>query len=204
MDELQSQIDADSSLSAAGKSAIVSVDGNGKLVITSSSTGSSSSVNVVSVDTNTATTLGFDAGNGVDGIDGSAGNATIDSSNNELVIQVDGVTSGTITLGLGDYTQAEIVAELQTQIDADSTLSAAGKSVTVSINSSGNVIFTSGSVGTSSSVNVISTDTGTLATLGFAPGNGSAGSAGSSGDLPPSTPAMTILKSRSMALIQAR
>ncbi|MBK8969877.1 MAG: flagellar filament capping protein FliD [Hahellaceae bacterium] len=181
VDELQSQIDADSALSVAGKSVIVSVDGSGKLVITSTSTGGSSSVNVVSVDTDTLSTLGFDAGSGVDGIDGSAGNATIDSSNDAFVIEVDGVTSGTITLDSGDYTQAEIVAELQSKIDADTALSAAGKSITVSINGSGDVVLTSGSVGASSSVKMISTDTGTLATLGFAPGNGTPGSDGSTG-----------------------
>lgn len=179
--ELQDRIDADATLSGAGVSAVVSLDGDGKLVITSGTTGSSSSVNIASVDTNTATTLGLDAGNGVDGIDGSAGLATIDSTNDELVIEVDGISSGTITLDSGDYTQAQIVAELQSKIDADATLSAAGKSVTVSIDGNGDVILTSGSVGSSSSVNVLSTDTGTLATLGFSTGNGTAGSDGSTG-----------------------
>lgn len=67
--EIQAQINADANLSGANASVTVSVDGNNRLVITSDSTGSASSVSIDSVDTNTATELGFAAGDGVDGRD---------------------------------------------------------------------------------------------------------------------------------------
>lgn len=54
-------------------------------------------------------------------------------TNDTLVVSVDGTTSGTIDLtsATGSFTGAQLAAQVQTQINADSALSAAGKSVTV-------------------------------------------------------------------------
>ena len=86
------------------------------------------------------------------------------------MIEVDGVTSGTITLDSADYASGDLVTEIQNKIDADGTLSAAGKSVVVSVDGGGKLVLTSTSTGSSSTVNVVSVDTDTLATLGLMPG----------------------------------
>lgn len=54
-------------------------------------------------------------------------------TNDTVVVSVDGTTSGTIDLtsATGSFTGAQLAAQVQQQINADSTLSAAGKSVTV-------------------------------------------------------------------------
>ena len=57
---------------------------------------------------------------------------TIDASNDNLSVVVDGTESGTISLTQGVYTTGESLAkELQNQINADATLAAANKSVKV-------------------------------------------------------------------------
>ncbi|WPL18573.1 Flagellar cap protein [Thiorhodovibrio winogradskyi] len=62
----------------------------------------------------------------------------VDASNDSFKINVDGTESGAITLTQGTYTTAELVAELQTRINGDSALSAAGVSVDVSFNAGDN------------------------------------------------------------------
>ena len=52
-------------------------------------------------------------------------------TNNTLSVSVDGTTSGTIDLAGSYTTGAQLAAQVQTKINADSTLSAAGKHVTV-------------------------------------------------------------------------
>lgn len=91
---------------------------------------------------------------------------TIDSDSDTFAITVDGVTSGTITLSANSYTGSTMATELQTQIDLDSTLKSAGKSVTVSY-TGGELVFTSGSYGSSSSVSFSSLDTNTTSVLGI-------------------------------------
>ncbi len=59
---------------------------------------------------------------------------TVGGSSNELSVSVDGTASGTITLASGAYANLSALAtELQTKINADTTLRAAGKAVTVSV-----------------------------------------------------------------------
>jgi flagellar hook-associated protein 2 len=100
---------------------------------------------------------------------------TINSDNDNFVIQVDGTSSGSITLDAGDYTDDGLVAELQAKIDADTTLLAAGKSVVVSLDDSNQLVFTSRSFGSASAVNFTSVDTNTAAELGFSVSTGTAG-----------------------------
>jgi flagellar hook-associated protein 2 len=94
---------------------------------------------------------------------------TVDSSTDSFVVTVDGTASGTITLANQAYANLSAIAtEIQTKINADATLRAAGKAVTVSV--SGNDIeFRSSTLGSSSSVALANagTDT-TIAALGLA------------------------------------
>ncbi len=63
---------------------------------------------------------------------------TIDSSNDTFEIKVDGVQSDTITLTQGSYTTgAELAAQLQSRINADSNLQDSDVTVTVSFSSVG-------------------------------------------------------------------
>ena len=79
---------------------------------------------------------------------------TVDSTKDEFTISVDGTQSGTVALTNQDYaTLSDLAAELQSKINADSTLRAAGKSVSVEV--AGDVIeLRSNTLGSTSSVAV--------------------------------------------------
>ncbi len=97
------------------------------------------------------------------------GSTVVDADNDDLVIKVDGVESGTITLtqnGSG-YTNEELVAEIQSQINADSALTAAGVSVVVSLDGSNQLVFNSSTYGSDSKIEITSNDTNSAATLGL-------------------------------------
>lgn len=100
---------------------------------------------------------------------------TIDVNNDGLTVEVDGVTSGAINLTAGSYTRAQLVAELQSKINADTVLAAAGKVVTVSLDESNQIVINSNVYGTSSTVAVTAVDTNTVAQLGLAIGAGTDG-----------------------------
>ena len=93
---------------------------------------------------------------------------TISSSNNDFQLTVDGTASGTITLTSQAYANLGVLAtEMQTRINADATLRAAGKSVTVSVNGD-DLEIRSNSVGSTSTVQI--TNSGgdsTITTLGL-------------------------------------
>ena len=75
-------------------------------------------------------------------------------TNDTLMIKVDDVSSGTITLAAGSYTTGDaLAAQLQTKINADPTLVAAGKAVKVSYKTD-HLIVSSNGYGSSSSVTV--------------------------------------------------
>jgi flagellin-like hook-associated protein FlgL len=75
-------------------------------------------------------------------------------SNDTLTFKVDGVSSGSITLTAGSYATGDSLAtEVQTQLNADATLAAAGKSVRVSF-SANHLVIASNSYGSSSTVTV--------------------------------------------------
>jgi flagellin-like hook-associated protein FlgL len=96
--------------------------------------------------------------------------------NDTLIVTVDGTTSGTIDLtsGTESLTGAQLAARVQSRINADTTLTNAGKSVTVTFEED-RLLIESGLNGTQSSVRV----TGGLArtALGFSGGSETTGSA---------------------------
>lgn len=100
---------------------------------------------------------------------------TIDANNDTFSINVDGTSSSTITLDTGSYTPAELAAELQLKINADSSLSDAGKKVTVTVDGSDQLVITSNAFGSSSVVNIEAVDTNTAANLGLSVTNGTDG-----------------------------
>jgi flagellar hook-associated protein 2 len=76
----------------------------------------------------------------------------VTSSNNTIQVTVDGTTSGTVTVPSAEYTsEAALATAMQTAINADSTLSAASKTVVVT-HSNGSYSITSGSTSASSSI----------------------------------------------------
>lgn len=102
---------------------------------------------------------------------------TIDSSTDSFVVTVDGTASGTVTLTNQAYANLSAIAsEIQSKINADATLRAAGKGVTVSV-SGDDFEVRSNSIGSSSSVALANagTDT-TLTALGLALATTAAGS----------------------------
>ncbi len=101
--EIQSQINSASTITTGEKSVAVSYDsGNDRFVLTSSAYGSSSTVEITAVDTNSTTDLGLSIASGTAGIDvaGSIGASTASgsgqtlSADNGLSIDVLGGTTG--------------------------------------------------------------------------------------------------------------
>ena len=76
----------------------------------------------------------------------------VTASNNTIQVTVDGTQSGSVSIPAAHYTsEAALATSIQTAINADSALSAAGQSVVVT-HSNGSYSITSGSTGSSSSV----------------------------------------------------
>ncbi|MEZ5558435.1 MAG: flagellar filament capping protein FliD [Pseudomonadales bacterium] len=215
---LQTQINADAALTAAGRSVQVTYNSvDGRFEITSASYGSKSQVGISGVDVNTAQDLGLsvatgEASRGVDvagTINGIAGTGsgqflalplgpvpatagvyrgagvtsfdappvTLDPGNSTFSLAVDGITSGTIALTQGDYASgADLAAEIEAQINADTALAAAGVGVEVSFDGvNGRFVIASASTGRESTVNMVAVPPGTQALLGFATGAGTPG-----------------------------
>ncbi len=85
-----------------------------------------------------------------------------------LTLTVDGVASGTIDLTAltpENFTGPQLATRLQTQINADATLAAAGKSVTVSFDTD-HVVITSNSFGAGSTVEITGGTARSLTGLG--------------------------------------
>ncbi len=104
-----------------------------------------------------------------------AASTTIDADNDALTLAVDGITSDEIILDAGDYTQAELVSELQAKINADATLAAAGKSVTVSLDGANQIVINSNLYGSSSRVEVTAVDVNSAVELGLTAAAGTIG-----------------------------
>lgn len=103
-----------------------------------------------------------------------ADNVTIDDTNDELTLFVDEETSVSLKLDAGTYGTAQDLADqIQSQINGSSALSAAGGSVQVSLNGSGELTFTSSKYGSESNVSVTSVENG--AALGLAVATGTSG-----------------------------
>ena len=159
----QSAINADAAISGV----VVSYDTD-HFVVTSGTTGSTSSVDMTAVGMSAAD-LGQDIGVATD-IPGS-GNA----DDYDFSIVVDGVSSGTVSLTPGSYaTFAELASQMQSQINADSALVGAGAEVDVTHNGS-EFVISSRLLGTASSVSAV-TPLGTFASdLGLDAGTTTAG-----------------------------
>jgi flagellar hook-associated protein 1 FlgK len=106
--------------------------------------------------------------------------------NDTVVVSVDGTTSGTITLtgagspGLAYSSGAALAAEVESKINADSTLAAAGRQVAVVFDSTTNrLVLRSNSAGGTSSVDV--TGGTARASLGLSAGTSTAASGSYSG-----------------------
>ena len=88
----------------------------------------------------------------VTGLVSSDTSPQVTSSNNTIQVTVDGTQSGSVSISSAHYTsEAALATAIQTAINADSTLTAAGKTVVVT-HSNGSYSITSGSIGTSSSI----------------------------------------------------
>lgn len=106
--ELQAQINGTTAMRDADKTVAVSYDsGSNSFTITSNVLGSTSAVNVLAVDTNTAAELGFSVASGVDGLDveGTIGGVAANGAGNVLIagtgtdaeglsLTIDGTTTG--------------------------------------------------------------------------------------------------------------
>lgn len=100
---------------------------------------------------------------------------TVDATNDNFIIKVNGVSSTTLNLAQGSYTTAaDLAAQIQARINGDSTVAAAGQSVNVTHNGTAFVV-TSNDYGASSTVEFTAIDTSTAASLGFSVGAGATG-----------------------------
>ncbi len=101
---------------------------------------------------------------------GLAGPINIDDDNDSLFVLLDGTTAGPITIAQGEYADGTALAQqLQTQINAHSSLVAAGKSVSVLYNDVDQRLeLTSSRFGSQSQVGITSADVNMTATLGLA------------------------------------
>jgi len=105
-----------------------------------------------------------------------ANSVVIDVDNDTLGISIDGTASGTITLTQGTYTAADLAQHIEDQINADTALSGAKKTVSVAYDSGTNkFVFTSDSFGSTSTVEITSVDTNSAAQLGISVASGTAG-----------------------------
>jgi flagellar hook-associated protein 2 len=163
--------------------------GTNKLEFTSKEYGSNSSIYVDSAGANIAnagigtavgtSTLGMDVQGTIGGSSTRGSYASTVSSfdmsgGGDFVLKVDGQDTGTINITAADYSKnmEGLVADIQTQLDADSV----GKDVTVSYNSSTNKLeFLTNSVGAGSSITVTSSNGGASANLGIGSGTATAG-----------------------------
>ena len=102
----------------------------------------------------------------------------VDATNNGLKVSVDGVTSGTITISNADYSAnpSQLAAELQSKINGDSALQAAGLSVTVGYDSVlGQFSMNSQSYGIASKVQLTQIIGGGISLAGFTAGQQNTG-----------------------------
>ncbi len=184
--ELQNLINADATLVAASKSVTVNYnDSIDKYEIDSGSTGGGSTVEMAgalsafglhhvfgtSTQINTAAVAGTYEGFEMAGAAGDTENATLAAEGN-IMVNVDGVSSGTINLSPGAATtqsKSAWASALETAINADATLAAASKSVTVAYDAAKDAfVMTSGSGGSSSRVMVL-TASESMSALGVTP-----------------------------------
>ena len=125
-------------------------------------------------------TSGFYEGQSVASL--ATGPIVIDADNGVFSLDVDGVASGQITLTPGTYADgAELAAEIQTQLDADSALSDASVGIEVRFDSARSVFeFRSNSTGLQSRVSVVGGAANVATDLGLTVAAGTPGRIASS------------------------
>lgn len=195
--ELQSRINSDSLLKAGSVATTVTWNSTAnRLEFSSNRYGSASKMEVASLGTNTGAFLGISAGPGIDGQDvaGQIGGTvtqgvftgtavtspiTLGAGDNSLQLKIDGVQSSVLLpADAGTYTGAQMASLLQTKINEDSALRAAGVSVAVGWNvSTGKFEIASNRYGAASSVEVTSVGSGLATALGISAGVGVSGTA---------------------------
>lgn len=165
--DMQTQINADVTLSAAGAAVDVVHDGS-QFVVTSRLQSEDSSVSAITV-------IGAEAGKlGLDSLSTPV-LATGTGKDYEFTIDVNGKTSAAINIPSGTYTNTELATEIQSRINADVTLQAAGADVDVSYNAgTGGFDITTRDFGSKTSVAVTNVG-GNAADLGLAAGTSAAG-----------------------------
>ncbi len=100
---------------------------------------------------------------------------TIDANNDNFVIKVDGSQSASIALTQQSYASgAELAVELQSRINGDVNLKSAGVSVSVSYVTD-HFEISSSTYGSDSTIEIVTVDTNTAATLGLSVGVGTDG-----------------------------
>lgn len=88
-----------------------------------------------------------------------AAGIAIDGSNDELTLQVNGETPVSLQLTQQTYTSAQdLVDEIQSQLNSNNALNAAGTSVRAELDASGNLRFTSSRYGSESAVTLTSAE----------------------------------------------
>ncbi len=94
---------------------------------------------------------------------------TIDSNNDTLAFNIDGVSTGLLSLTQGTYTSgSELATELQLQINSATALKNEGLSVNVSYDTLNNgFLITSNQYGSNSQIEITTIDTNTTADLGL-------------------------------------
>uniref|UniRef100_UPI0035ADA0A4 flagellar filament capping protein FliD n=1 Tax=Chitinimonas sp. TaxID=1934313 RepID=UPI0035ADA0A4 len=167
--DLQSKINGDSTLKAAGITASVSFDSSAnRFVIASARYGTSSKAQVSSIDPTLASQLGLSVGTQATLAAGTLLSSTVDATNDTFSISVDGAASTAITLTQGSYTGASLASEIQ------SKLTGAGLNAIAVYNATANRIeLASGTTGTSSAIELTAVGSNSGATLGLATGKGS-------------------------------
>ncbi|WP_150909667.1 flagellar filament capping protein FliD [Marinobacter halotolerans] len=96
-----------------------------------------------------------------------AAGVTIDGTNDELTLRVDGETSVSLQLTQQTYTSAQdLVDEIQSQLNSNNALNAAGTSVQVGLDVNGNLSFTSETYGSESQVSLTSAENAATFGLG--------------------------------------
>ncbi|MEQ8514152.1 MAG: flagellar filament capping protein FliD [Chromatocurvus sp.] len=101
---------------------------------------------------------------------------TIDANNDTLLLRVNGVESGSISLTQGSYDSgAALAAEIQSRINGNSNLLAAGVSVDVSFTSDNTLQIRSSRYGAESGVEITGVDATSGVSLGLDAGAGTAG-----------------------------
>ena len=162
---LTTQINNDATLTGAGAAVTVTHNGSA-FIVTSNTSGASSTIANATAVGSEAATLGLTTGSAVQG-ETTGGNA----SNYDFSLTVNGTASGTISIPSGAYADKDALAiELETQINTDTLLVAAGTSVDVTYDS-GSDSFTIESRQYGSSSTVAVTDIGgSAADLGLSAG----------------------------------